>query len=83
MMRPVKAVVFSVRRGMSEVHRVTSSTEDGWQNAETTQVIRALVRHGLICHLQCYTTDTPFSLSARDQHGSRTQDATQASRSGG
>ncbi|KAI0758898.1 hypothetical protein C8Q74DRAFT_1388876, partial [Fomes fomentarius] len=41
----------------------SSSTKDPAEDAETAKAIRALTRHGLLCHFKCYTTDAGKTLS--------------------
>ncbi|KAI0758890.1 hypothetical protein C8Q74DRAFT_270673 [Fomes fomentarius] len=40
----------------------SSSAQDA-QDAETARVLRALTRHGLLCHFKCYTTEASKTLS--------------------
>ncbi len=38
------------------------------EDIKTAQVIRALTRHGLLCHLKCYTTEAGKTLSLLDNN---------------
>ncbi len=59
----LKRCSMGLRMLLSLMHASSSAKDAQAEDTETAKAIRALTRHGLLCHLNCYTTEAGKALS--------------------